>query len=85
MRYVSTRSTAPGKGFSDILLEGLAADGGLYLPETYPQVSTETLEQWRALLAERGLSFDLQAPAPLMAEAALTEPHSPTRGAPDEG
>ena len=50
MRYVSTRSTAPGKGFSDILLEGLAADGGLYLPETYPQVSTETLEQWRALL-----------------------------------
>ena len=54
MRYVSTRSTAPGKGFSDILLEGLAADGGLYLPETYPQVSTETLEQWRALLAEKG-------------------------------
>ncbi len=62
MRYVSTRSTAPGKGFSDILLEGLAADGGLYLPETYPQVSTETLEQWRALLAEKGyaaLAFEV--------------------------
>ena len=62
MRYVSTRSTAPGKGFSDILLEGLAADGGLYLPETYPQVSTETLEQWRALLAEEGyaaLAFEV--------------------------
>jgi threonine synthase len=62
MRYVSTRSTAPGKGFSDILLEGLSADGGLYLPETYPQVSAETLGEWRELLAEEGyaaLAFEV--------------------------
>lgn len=56
MRYVSTRDTtgAPGKRFSDILLEGLAADGGLYLPESYPQVGPEQLAAWRTLLAEEG-------------------------------
>ncbi|GAA1376321.1 threonine synthase [Luteococcus sanguinis] len=40
MRYISTRSTSgePGLPFCDILLEGLAPDGGLYLPESYPQI-----------------------------------------------
>ena len=62
MRYVSTRSDAPGKPFSDILLEGLAADGGLYLPEEYPRVDGPTLERWRSLLAEQGyaaLAFEV--------------------------
>lgn len=56
MRYISTRdaSGAPGRSFSDILLEGLAPDGGLYLPETYPRVDAATLEQWRRLLDEEG-------------------------------
>ncbi|MCC5953762.1 MAG: threonine synthase [Acidimicrobiia bacterium] len=36
MRYVSTRGAAPPLGFSDVLLGGLAPDGGLYLPETWP-------------------------------------------------
>lgn len=40
MRYVSTRGEAPGLGFSDVLLAGLARDGGLYVPETWP-VMTE--------------------------------------------
>ncbi|WP_269451872.1 hypothetical protein [Tessaracoccus coleopterorum] len=53
MRYVSTRSAAHGKPFSDILLEGLSADGGLYLPESYPVVDAATLDAWRVLLAER--------------------------------
>ena len=39
MRYVSTRGEAPVLGFSDALLAGLARDGGLYLPETWPQFS----------------------------------------------
>ena len=38
----------------DILLEGLAPDGGLYLPESYPQVSAETLAHWDALLHDQG-------------------------------
>ncbi|MGC3994872.1 MAG: threonine synthase [Propionicimonas sp.] len=56
MRYVSTRGLPddPRPGFSDILLEGLAPDGGLYLPESYPQVDAATLARWRTLLAEEG-------------------------------
>ena len=36
VRYVSTRGQAPELGFADALLAGLAADGGLYVPETWP-------------------------------------------------
>ncbi len=53
MRYISTRATATPqserKRFCEILLEGLAPDGGLYLPETYPQVEPATLTRWRGL------------------------------------
>ena len=49
MRYVSTRGHADRKQFCEILLEGLAPDGGLYLPEQYPQVDTATLQRWRKL------------------------------------
>lgn len=47
MRYVSTRGSAPELGFSDVLLAGLAADGGLYLPTTWPQLPP--LEELRGL------------------------------------
>ena len=36
MRYVSTRGTAPELGFADVLLSGLASDGGLYVPTEWP-------------------------------------------------
>ncbi len=52
MRYLSTRGDAassPTQSFCDILLGGLAPDGGLYLPETYPQVSRAELDAWRQL------------------------------------
>lgn len=49
MRYVSTRGRAPERGFTDILLSGLADDGGLYAPQHYPQVARAELESWRAL------------------------------------
>jgi len=39
MRYVSTRGSAPVLGFADVVLAGLAVDGGLYVPETWPLVS----------------------------------------------
>jgi threonine synthase len=44
--YVSTRGNAPPRRFTDILLEGLAADGGLYVPEDYPKAD---LKSWRSL------------------------------------
>jgi threonine synthase len=49
MLYVSTRGHADRKHFCEILLEGLAPDGGLYLPERYPQVDAATLARWRGL------------------------------------
>ncbi|MBW7903430.1 MAG: threonine synthase [Rhodocyclaceae bacterium] len=49
MRYLSTRGNAPAQSFCDILLGGLAPDGGLYLPETYPQVTRAELDAWRKL------------------------------------
>jgi threonine synthase len=49
VRYVSTRGDATERRFCEILLEGLAPDGGLYMPVSYPQVDRQTLERWRAL------------------------------------
>ncbi len=49
MRYLSTRGHAGRMRFCEILLEGLAPDGGLYLPEHYPQVDGATLTKWRGL------------------------------------
>src|SRR5437763_3833943 len=42
-RYISTRGEAPALGFCDVMLTGLARDGGLYVPETWPQLSRETI------------------------------------------
>lgn len=49
MRYVSTRGGSSAKGFSSILLEGLAQDGGLYVPEEYPQISHKELALMRTM------------------------------------
>ena len=46
MRYVSTRGRAPVRDFADVLLAGLAEDGGLYVPETWPELGAA---EWRAL------------------------------------
>ena len=62
MLYLSTRGHLNRKRFCEILLEGLAPDGGLYLPEAYPQVDATTLTRWRSVLAEQGyaaLAFEL--------------------------
>jgi threonine synthase len=66
MKYLSTRAgaadTTERKRFCEILLEGLAPDGGLYLPESYPQVSDATLTRWRSVYHEQGyaeLAFEV--------------------------
>jgi threonine synthase len=43
VRYVSTRGEVPPLGFMDVTLAGLARDGGLYVPETWPRLSAETI------------------------------------------
>jgi threonine synthase len=49
MRYLSTRGNPSALTFSQILLGGLAPDGGLYLPETYPQFSADDLAEMRGM------------------------------------
>ncbi len=49
MNYISTRGLASRLGFSDILLGGLAADGGLYVPESYPRFSADELASMRGM------------------------------------
>jgi threonine synthase len=51
MRYTSTRGQAPARDFADVLLAGLAEDGGLFMPETWPHFGPS---YWRAM---RGLPY----------------------------
>ena len=58
MHYISTRGHAAAQNFSEILLAGLAPDGGLYLPDAYPQVSGAELDAWRTL-SYADLAFEI--------------------------
>lgn len=61
MQYVSTRAqdkNGAKRSFSKILLEGLAPDGGLYMPDTYPSVTKAELDSWRSL-SYAGLAFGI--------------------------
>jgi threonine synthase len=62
MRYLSTRGHADRKQFCEILLEGLAPDGGLYLPETYPKLDAAALSSLRGVWQNQGyaaLAFEI--------------------------
>jgi threonine synthase len=61
VKYISTRGTAPALGFEDVVLTGLASDGGLYVPETLPHFSAEQIASW-AGLSYRELAFQIIAP-----------------------
>ena len=58
MKYLSTRGDKTERHFCDILLEGLAPDGGLYLPTAYPRVDAATLARWRGL-SYADLAFEI--------------------------
>jgi threonine synthase len=58
MRYLSTRGGMPPASFCDILLGGLAPDGGLVVPESYPPIDAAMLEGWRAL-SYPALAFEI--------------------------
>ncbi len=62
MNYLSTRGDATPRKFCDILLEGLAPDGGLYLPERYPQLGAADLARLRGVWQNQGyaaLAFEI--------------------------
>lgn len=58
MHYISTRGHSDRREFCEVLLEGLAPDGGLYVPETYPLVDDAMLHRWRGL-AYPDLAFEI--------------------------
>lgn len=49
MKYISTRGEAPALNFEEVLLAGLASDGGLYVPESLPRFTQEEIASWRGL------------------------------------
>ena len=62
MKYISTRGGAEARHFCEILLEGLAPDGGLYMPAHYPELDAAALAQLRAVWQEKGyaaLAFEI--------------------------
>ncbi len=61
MKYISTRGDAPSLSFEDVVLTGLAPDGGLYVPETLPKFSQEEIASW-AGLSYQELAFKVIAP-----------------------
>jgi len=58
VKYISTRGATDRKTFGEVLLMGLAPDGGLMLPEHYPQIDRATLDKWRGL-AYADLAFEI--------------------------
>lgn len=61
MKYVSTRGEAPVLAFDDVLLAGLAEDGGLYVPEAWPQFSPDDLKAM-AGMSYAGIAFQVIRP-----------------------
>ena len=49
MKYISTRGNTPAQSFEDVLLTGLAPDGGLFIPESVPVIDREQLLAWKSL------------------------------------
>ena len=49
MKYISSRGGEAGLSFEQVLFSGYAKDGGLYFPETIPQIDLETLKSWKQL------------------------------------
>ena len=61
MKYISTRGQAPALSFEDVVLTGLAPDGGLYVPETLPKFTQEEIASW-AGLSYQELAFNVISP-----------------------
>lgn len=61
MKYISTRGQAPALNFEQVLLTGLAPDGGLYVPESLPQFSQAEIASWAAL-SYTDLAFKIVEP-----------------------
>jgi len=66
MQYVSTRAGAPELGFEDVIITGLAHDGGLYMPKSWPQFSAD---KWRSLRGKTYMEIALEVMEPFIGGA----------------
>ena len=86
-RYISTRGSAPALEFADVLLTGLARDGGLYVPETWPQFSADDIRSMKDLpypaLAQRVMAPFIGSAIPADDLKTLLEDAYATFDAPD--
>lgn len=58
MRYISTRGQCPAASFEEVVLTGLAPDGGLYIPESLPIITAQQLQAWKKL-SYSALAFEV--------------------------
>jgi threonine synthase len=61
VNYISTRGKSPAASFEDVVLTGLAPDGGLYIPASLPQISAAQLQAWKSL-SYAELAFEVMQP-----------------------
>ena len=61
MKYVSTRGGGQPKNFDEVILTGLAPDGGLYVPNSIPRFSISDIEAWKKL-SYKQLAFEVMQP-----------------------
>jgi len=61
MKYISTRGIAPERNFEDVIITGLATDGGLYVPETWPQLSPGQIRSF-ACMPYCDVAYEVMAP-----------------------
>ena len=52
IKYISTRGKAPKLSFKDVIFEGLASDGGLYIPEYWPSLNNEMISSFSSMSYE---------------------------------
>jgi len=61
MKYLSTRGNAPELNFEDVIITGLATDGGLYMPEIWPQLSPDQIRSF-ASMPYCDVAYEVMAP-----------------------
>jgi len=72
VKYISSRGQAPELGFEDVLLTGLARDGGLYLPATIPQLSHDDIRSFRGM-SYQDVAFRVMKPFVCNSDSNISE------------
>jgi threonine synthase len=69
IKYISTRGNAPKLSFKDVIFEGLASDGGLYIPESWPSLSKDMIDSFSSMTYQE-IAYEVISP---YIDSSLTE------------